>query len=134
MIFVLCIDDKNGLSFNGRRQSRDRVLIDRLIRMLPDKTINIKSYSSPLFEKYIDRVNVSEELPDKLKNGEVFFSENLDPAPFKDSIEKLILFKWNRVYPSDKKMTLELSDFSLINSKDFTGSSHDKITVSEYTR
>lgn len=134
MIFVLCIDDKNGLGFNNRRQSRDCVLIDRLLKMLPDKTINIKSFSSPLFEEYSDRVNISEDLPDKLKNGEVFFSENLDPAPYKDSIEKLILFKWNRVYPSDKKMTLDLSDFSLINSEDFIGNSHDRITVSEYTR
>ena len=134
MIFVLCIDDKNGLSFNGRRQSRDRVLIDRLLQMFPDKTINIKSYSSPLFEDHSDRVNISDDLPDKLKNGEVFFSENLDPAPYKDSIEKLIVFKWNRAYPSDKKMTLGLSDYSLISSEDFTGNSHDKITVSEYKR
>ena len=34
MTLIVCIDDKNGLLFNHRRQSRDRVLIEDLLGTL----------------------------------------------------------------------------------------------------
>ena len=32
MIVMVCIDDHNGMMFNHRRQSRDRAVIERVLR------------------------------------------------------------------------------------------------------
>ena len=33
MKLIVCLDDKNGMMFNKRRQSRDRVLIENVLEL-----------------------------------------------------------------------------------------------------
>lgn len=40
MKLIVCMDDKNGMAFNHRRQSRDRVLAERIMEL----TENAKLY------------------------------------------------------------------------------------------
>ena len=41
MQIIVCVDDRGGMLFNKRRQSRDRVLIADVLSELGDKKIHI---------------------------------------------------------------------------------------------
>ena len=75
MNVIVCLDDKNGMLFNKRRQSQDK-------------------------------------------------------------INTLIIYKWNRIYPADLHFDINVNDVSweLIDSEEFNGSSHEKITREIYRR
>lgn len=34
MKLIICIDDKNGIAFNKRRQSRDKRIIDKILNLI----------------------------------------------------------------------------------------------------
>lgn len=124
---AVCLDDNGGMMFNSRRQSRDRVLISELCDSTKDK-IYIHGYSTLLFEAHPNKVIVSDDPLGDCCEGGVCFIENLKLAPYADNIGEIILYKWNRLYPSDMKFDLSLSDYRVIQKKEFEGSSHDKIT------
>ena len=48
----------------------------------------------------------------------------------------MILFKWNRAYPKDTSLDIDIDgpEWELIDSFDFEGSSHEKITRERYKR
>ena len=50
------------------------------------------------------------------------------------NIESVVLYKWNRVYPADQYFTMDLSDWKLVETAEFAGSSHEKITEESYER
>ena len=56
------------------------------------------------------------------------------PAKSEPWIEKIILFKWNRNYPGDFFFDIDVTSnhWILQESKDFPGSSHEKITMEVY--
>ena len=58
----------------------------------------------------------------------------MELKPHENIIEKLILFKWNRVYPKDFIFDIDISDWNLLETTDFPGNSHSKITMEVYTR
>ena len=62
------------------------------------------------------------------------FVENLEIENFRDKIEKIILCKWNRKYPGDFFFTIDVNDgnWKLIDVEEFSGSSHEKITLEGY--
>ena len=55
---VVCVDDRMGMTFNKRRQSKDRIMLDELIRSFPDKKILISDFSQKLFADYPNSVFV----------------------------------------------------------------------------
>lgn len=61
-------------------------------------------------------------------DGDFAFCEFADPAAYKDKIEELIVYNWNRHYPADTKCTLELKEFRKVAERDFAGKSHEKVT------
>ena len=55
--------------------------------------------------------------------------------PYKDKINSVIVYKWNRQYPSDMKLDIEPSEGRvLVSSVEFAGYSHEKITKEVYSR
>ena len=60
--------------------------------------------------------------------------ENQQITPYADKIEQIILYKWNRKYPADFKLDLELRNWELIEVLEFVGSSHERITREIYQR
>ena len=66
MRVIVCIDDDRGMTFNNRRQSRDRVLIDDVIRMTDGKRLYIDAYSEMLYADFADKYTVD---ADMLKNA-----------------------------------------------------------------
>ena len=51
-----------------------------------------------------------------------------------EKLEGLILYRWNRAYPSDVRWELDLSQFALTERAEFSGTSHETITRERYTR
>ncbi len=48
MIAIVCLDDENGMLFNGRRQSRDRVVTERIALLAAGKKLWMNGYSAGL--------------------------------------------------------------------------------------
>ena len=125
MNLIICLDDKNGMMFNGRRQSRDSVLCERLLSIFGDK-LYMSPYSAKLFPSG-SPITVCDFVACAEKDG-FFFAEDTDFSL--DSAEKIVIYRWNRHYPSDKIFTLDLDalGYTLVSSTDFSGSSHPVIT------
>ena len=128
MKLIVCLDDNKGMMFNNRRQSRDRVLIENVLELCKGEKLYISEYSSKLFPE--NTVEICEN-PEKITDG-YYFAENFIVAEI--FVEEIIVYNWNKVYPSDMHFNIDLSKWKLIESVDFEGSSHEKITREIYVR
>ena len=131
---AVCLDDEGGMMFNNRRQSRDRVMIEDFLNTVGTKTF-AHTYSEKLFLNHGD-VFLSDNPFDDACDGACVFVENLPIAPYLDEIEKIVIYRWNRLYPADIYFDLDLEKegFKLIKATEFKGSSHERITKGIYTR
>ena len=50
MILIVCLDDKGGMAFNRRRQSKDRVLREQILALTEGRPLWMNSYSALQFE------------------------------------------------------------------------------------
>ena len=137
LILIAFVDDGGGMMFNHRRQSRDRAALQRILDMTATSTLWMNEYSAPLFTEFgTPQVQVDTQFLDKAGLEDYCLVENADVTPYLPFIEKIILFHWNRAYPSDVKFPIKLDSgkWQLISTEDFPGSSHDKITMEVYTK
>ena len=135
MIAIVCIDVNGGMVFNNRRQSRDSILIQKVIELSKGSKLWLNKYSSSLFkDRNVSNINVDESFILEAANGEYCFVENVSLKGYEKWIEKLIVFKWNRVYPNDFVFDLDLSAWKLTESSEFKGNSHDNISMEVYVR
>ena len=134
MLAAICLDNCNGMSFHRRRQSRDRAVIEDLLLTASSARLRIPPYSAELFEACPEAVIIEEAYLERSLEGDICFVE-LDPLkPVEKRLEGLIVYRWNRSYPSDHRLDIALSDFILTKSYDFSGSSHERITKEVYVR
>ena len=138
MIVILCLDDRGGMLFNHRRQSRDRVLIEDIRKTIGESVLWIRPFSEALFPKdNFPALKVDDAALSLAEDCEFCFLEDqkIGPADV-ERIEKFILYRWNRHYPGDLYFELNLSGcgFSLQESYDFEGSSHPQITKEVWTK
>lgn len=127
MNIIICVDDNMGMMFNHRRQSQDRALRDRILEITKGKKLYMNNYSKAQFTED-NRIIADEDFLDKALIGDYCFVENIDIGNYISKIEKLIIYKWNRVYPSDFKFQQSLDNFSLESVFEFKGYSHHMIT------
>ena len=132
MILIVCIDDKNGMAFNHRRQSQDRVLVERIECLTADSKLRMAPYSQKLFS--CSDILADDDYLIKADIDDYCFVEREDVKPYEDKIQKVIVFRWNRHYPSDLKFGIDLSTWHLVASEEFPGSSHLKIAMEVYER
>ena len=134
MIVIVCLDERGGMIFNNRRQSRDKAVIDRIVEIVQDSKLWLSSYSKSLFDQVAILLEVDDNFLQKAGYGEFCFAENADIAQYTPKIEKIYLFRWNRHYPADYYFPLDLAEFKLIARSEFMGNSHEKITLEVYER
>lgn len=125
MKLIVCLDDNNGMMFNNRRQSRDKILIENVLESCKGEKLYTNEYSAKLFP---ENAVVICENP---KNG-YCFAENFTVD--ENDVEEIIVYKWNRVYPADVQFNIDLKKWNLAETVDFAGSSHEKITRERYVR
>ena len=128
MNIIVCLDDENGMLFNNRRQSSDRKLISRITELFNNKLF-MNNYSAELFKESLACFTVSEDFLNLAKSGEFCFVEDLKFTEVSEKIEAIIVYRWNKVYPSDVEFpSYLLEDRRLAESQDFRGFAHEKIT------
>ncbi|MBD5560091.1 MAG: ribonuclease Z [Clostridia bacterium] len=132
---IVCVDNGGGMMFNRRRQSRDQEVRRRLGQISSGGTLRMDAYSARQFAGNLpDNAEVSEDFLDSAGPDDFCFVEDRDLTPHLGQIDELIVFRWNRDYPRDQVLPVELADWQCISSQDFAGSSHDKITQEVYIR
>ena len=132
MILSLCADDRLGLSFGGRRQSKDSQVRRRLLELSGGK-LRMSEYSARQFE---EPVYSGADYLSGAAAEDWCFAENRDYLAFSDAIGKIVLFRWNRHYPADVRWEPDLPQrgFTLAETGDFPGKSHEKITREVYVK
>lgn len=132
-IFV-CVDDEGGMTFMGRRVTRDRIVTEDIAKSAGEG-LAVFPYSERLFKDlgYSPRTLSSDE---EAVGCDSLFIEDRSVKKFLDKVDTLIIYRWNRLYPSDKKIDFlpEEVGFSLIESVDIVGKSHEKITKEVFRR
>ena len=132
---IITVDDRMGIAFNKRRQSRDRMIIEDVAKS-SDGVIYISSYSEQLFEEYKDKTTVVTEPLKVCPDGGCCFLEMTNLNPFLNDISTLVVYRWNRLYPSDKKLDIDpqVCGFEIASTDEFAGYSHDIITKEIYVK
>ncbi len=130
---IVCVDKKNGMLFNSRRQSQDNLLRERILELSKSSKLWMNNYSAKQFD-YSPEIQVSDTFIQQAGVGEFCFVENSEIPT--ENIEEIILYKWNRTYPADVffEFDLKKNGFKKISSNDFVGSSHEKITEEIYIK
>ncbi len=133
MKLIVCVDDNGGMMFNGRRQSQDRVLREKVLSMTAGHTLWMSEYSAKQFAEGGD-FKVHDRCADKAKTDDFCFVENTTFSI--DDCDEVWMFRWNRRYPADVTWNVDLqtNGFSLTGTEEFVGSSHPKITLDIYKR
>lgn len=134
MIAIVCLDDENGMLFNGRRQSRDRVVTERIALLAAGKKLWMNGYSEGLFAGMKPEIQVQEDFLAAAGEKELCFVEDQSLKQFEEKLEKVIVFRWNRKYPADFWLDVELGHWRLAETLEFPGNSHENITQEVYVR
>ena len=135
VILIACVDDNYGLLFNGRRVSKDETVIKKLLEIIGNSKLWVSQYTSSLFQKEDSKsILIDNAFLEKAGESDYCFIEGVIPEDIKSKVEKLILFKWNREYPSDTKFEVDLSSYKIDQVCEFEGNSHKKITMEVYSR
>ena len=135
MTLYFCLDDRNGLGFNHRRQSRDAAVLEDIhSRMTGELLID------PLSQRLLQETEIPycialAELTESLP-GVHYFVEQREPGDWVALADRVVLYRWNRHYPADRWFDIDLSamGFSMTDTADFSGKSHEKITREVYER
>lgn len=131
MILYIAVDDKLGMTFNNRRQSKDSILRSHIIEETSGGRLWINTYTKNQFELPLaESIMVDDEFLEKAEKNDYCFVENVSVAEYEGKIQKIILFRWNRTYPADRYMDiiLEGERWKQISVSEFKGNSHEKIT------
>lgn len=129
MTLYICLDDKNGLRFNKRRQSRDAAVLEDIKNRLSGNLL-----IGPYSEKLIREAEIPFVLPPE--TAQDCFCEDVPAEELLEKTEKIVIYRWNRHYPADVKWEPDLAamGFALAETGEFPGKSHEKITREVYVR
>ena len=136
MKLIVCVDDRMGMMFNKRRQSKDAKVREDILSMLEaGKRLFVSPYTAKQFlPEEQEKLYVSETFLLEATGDDICFIEDSDSSELVDKVESIILYRWNRHYPSDQYFTLDLSKYELIASCDFVGNSHPEMWKEEYRK
>ena len=136
MHIIVCLDDADGMMFNKRRQSSDRLVCCRILEKTAHSRLWMNAYSAKLFVGKEARINIDEAFLEKCPDGEWCFVETQDVSAWADKIESITVYRWNRRYPSDKKFPSVIFEtgWHPVRREDFPGNSHETVTEEVYAR
>lgn len=131
MHLILCIDARDGLSFCGRRLSRDSRLVDHMLTLTEGHTLWVHPYSAKLFPQ--GTVMSDEQFQTKAGQGDYCFVETPPVEIPEGNWESVTLYCWNRTYPATVKFDRKLlQSFRLNYREEFPGNSHEILTMERY--
>ncbi|MBR3631345.1 MAG: hypothetical protein IKN55_12855 [Oscillospiraceae bacterium] len=133
MVLITCVDQKNGLSFNGRRQTSDSAVYADICNYAADHFCGIEMASSTMeaMSGYLRRIG-SETNPAATEPKQARFAEMDDCQGLDTLYDTLILYRWDKTYPADTFLSIGLQHYRLIEKQEMTGSSHKTIVKEVY--
>ncbi len=146
MKLIICVDDGYGMAYNKRRQSQDRTLRNKMIELCHHQSLWMNNYSAKQFENGIEEIKtlmqtyqcdikVDDDFLDYIEDDYCFIEDIKINDHIINKVNEIILVKWNREYPSDLIFNKDyLNHFILNKTEEFTGYSHDLITLEFYSR
>lgn len=131
MTIYVCLDDRNGMLFNHRRQSRDVAVLQDL-----EQPVYIDAFSEKLFLSSGIAYQLAPEDLEQIPEEGGFFLENRDPETLLSLADKVVIYRWNRHYPGDFYWNVDLKEqgFTLESQCEFPGKSHETITREVYVK
>ncbi len=129
MILAAIVDNRMGLSWMGKRLSKDAAFRRRLLE-LSGGNLRMSPYSA---KQFAESVYAGTDYLSGARPGEWCFAENGDYLAWAQEMEKVYLFRWNRDYPADVFFTFP-GEWHLARTEDFPGTSHETITMEVYER
>lgn len=133
MIVIVCLDDKKGRMFNHKRQSRDQTVTEKIRKICMGKKLWMSPYSDRLYGSLEGTdITVNPDFLSLAGSGEYCLAESEGIAVYEERIEQIIVFWWNRTYPADVYLDLDLSRWERKERHEFPGTSHEKITEERY--
>ena len=136
MKLIVCVDDRMGVMFNRRRQSKDVKVREDMLAMLGEgQNLFVSPYTAKQFlPEEQERLYISENFLLEAGEEDICFVEDKDVSELADKVGSIVLYRWNRHYPSDRYFTLDLSGYELISSLDFVGNSHPEMLKEQYQK
>lgn len=134
MTFYICLDDRNGMLFNNRRQSRDAAVLADIRNCIGD-VLTVEAFSEALVNQAGIPFVIAPENWEDLSPQTHFFLETGEKAAPRLA-DRIVIYRWNRSYPGDVFWKADLTElgFSLAETSEFPGKSHDRITKEVYIR
>ncbi len=131
MHLIVCVDERDGMAFCGRRLSRDKEVSAHICKLTEGHGLWLHAGSAQLFPQ--TAVKIAPDFLEQAQAGEYCFVETIALPAALDSLESVILYHWNRAYPSNLRFPRALlSGMRLEYTEEFPGNSHDKITMERY--
>ena len=136
MNVIVCVSDGGGMLFAKRRLSRDAAVISDVEKTVGGGALFVTDYSAKLFENTALGAVRAENPLSEASAGDYVFLEEKGISDFKEDVESLIIYRWNRKYPFDTKLDFspEKEGMRLSESRDIVGKSHEKITRELWVR
>lgn len=134
MNIIVCLDDRGGMLFGGRRQSQDKMLRAQALLLAGEGKLWMNGYSAKQFGDHAERIMTDEDFLTNAPADAWCFVEDSDIMPWLPETEKIAVYRWNRHYPSDVKFPVAGFEekWERISTREFAGSSHDVITEEVY--
>ena len=131
MKIIVCLGERGGMSFNGRRQSRDRAVIADILSYAEGR-LTVAPTAAKLFPE--GSVTVAEEPLDAAEG--YAFIERGGIGRALSRVSEIIIYRWNELYPMDECFDIDPAEegFRLLSTEDFSGYAHKKITKEIYKR
>ena len=129
MVLIMVTDCKGGVLFNGRRQSRDVLLRQRIMEITKGQRLLVTPYSASQFSTEDQALlQVCSSPLDYASKEDFCFLEQVPDANYNFSnVRNIVLFRWDREYPADCFFQVPKSNWVLRQSREFSGFSHKRI-------
>ena len=99
MNVIICLDQNNGMLFNNRRQSRDRIVRKNILEYINGAKLYMDEYSFKQFsEEKADNIIVDNNLENATEHDFCFVERQEVRI---EEINKLIVYRWDKIYPAD---------------------------------
>lgn len=134
MTVIVCIGSRGEMLFGGRRVSRDANILADIAKM------DGRLVASPFSEKYLRgaglTVALSEEPLATAQDRDLCFIEQPPLAPYKNRIDRLIVYNFGEVYPLDTTIDVTPEELGLhsVSITEFAGKAHKLITKEIFER
>ena len=94
MKIIVCLDDGGGMTFNKRRQSRDRVLLADIKAMTEGEVLLASPFSEKLLTEHMIDSKIKKDPLGRAKKNDFCFIEDIPTRPYLSEISEIIIYKW----------------------------------------